>query len=310
MQSSLNLFLHFGKRSITFFLLFTLSILTFTNCKKKEPFSLAGSETMHEMILLLTNEFSKQNPDYLPDVRGGGSKLGIEALEAGITDIALVSRNLKPEEKVLLNAKKNLEEVVIAYDGAAIVVHPTNPISQIDLETASKIFSGQISNWKEVGGDDLPIKVIIRNKFSGTGLFFKEHVVQKKDLGEEAYTPEIDYSSNSIIVDDNIELVNRVSGDPASISYIGMGYAQNSKDKLKALSYAKRSTDEFIEPNIQNMVNRKYRLARGLYLVYKNQNKKSVDEFVSFATGEKGQKLILKSGYLRSTLEEVEVKAK
>jgi len=308
MQNSLNLFLYYGKRSIIYFFLITL--IAFTNCKKKEPFILAGSETMHEMILLLTNEFSKQNPQFLPDVRGGGSKLGIEALEADITDIALVSRNLKPEEKVLLNAKKNLEEVVIAYDGAAIVVHPANPLTQIDLETASKIFSGQISNWKEVGGDDLPIKVIIRNKFSGTGLFFKEHVVQKKDLGEELFNPNNEYSPNSIIVDDNTELINRVSGDMSSISYIGMGFVKNNKEKLKALEYAKRSNDEYIEPNIQNMINRKYRLARGLYLVYKNQNKKSVDEFVSFATGEKGQKLILKSGYLRSTLEEVEVKAK
>ncbi|NBU97643.1 MAG: hypothetical protein EBS19_05400, partial [Spirochaetia bacterium] len=86
--------------------------LNISFCKAKEPLSLAGSETMHEMILLLTNEFQKQNQNYLTDVRGGGSKLGIDALIGGIVDIAMVSRVLKPEEKESLNQDKNLEEIV------------------------------------------------------------------------------------------------------------------------------------------------------------------------------------------------------
>ena len=283
--------------------------LNISFCKAKEPLSLAGSETMHEMILLLTNEFQKQNQNYLTDVRGGGSKLGIDALIGGIVDIAMVSRVLKPEEKESLNQDKNLEEIVIAYDGAAIIVHPDNPINSIDLLTLSDIFTGKIKNWKELGGDDIPIETVIRNNFSGTGLFFKEHVVQKQDLGDSFFDPSATYTSSAIVVDDNIELANKVAGLRGSISYIGMGSAASSGSKIKIIAYSRKKEDEPVAPTIQNLINRKYRLARGLYLVYKNENKKAVDEFVTFATGEVGQKIILKSGYLRSTLEEVEVKA-
>ncbi len=283
--------------------------LNLNYCKAKEPLSLAGSETMHEMILLLTNEFQKQNGNYLTDVRGGGSKLGIDALMGGIVDIAMVSRVLNPQEKETLNQNNNLEEIVIAYDGAAIIVHPDNPINNIDLETLSGIFTGKIKNWKELGGEDIPIQTVIRNNYSGTGLFFKEHVLQKKDLGESFFDPNANYTSSAIVVDDNIELANKVAGIRGSISYIGMGSAANSGSKIKIIMYSKRKEDEPTAPTIANLINRKYRLARGLYLVYKNENKKAVDEFVTFATGEVGQKIILKSGYLRSTLEEVEVKA-
>ncbi len=304
----LNLKTQFSLRKLIILNVILIS-LNISYCKAKEPLSLAGSETMHEMILLLTNEFSKQNSNYLPDVRGGGSKLGIDALIAGIVDIAMVSRNLNPKEKETLNQNQNLEEIVIAYDGAAIVVHPDNPINSLDLETLSDIFTGKITNWKELGGEDIPIQTIIRNKFSGTGQFFKEHVVQKKDLGEGFFNPNAEYASSAIVVDENIELANKVAGSKGSISCLGMGAAANSGSKIKIVMYSKRKEDEPVAPTITNLINRKYRLARGLYLVYKNENKKAVDEFISFVTGEVGQKIILKSGYLRSTLEEVEVKA-
>ncbi len=290
-------------------ILFLVFLILFS-CKKQETLSLAGSETMHEMVLLLSNEFSKEHTDYLPDVRGGGSKIGIMALTAGITDIAMVSRDLKPDELLDLNKDSNLEEIIIGYDGAAIVVHSSNPIQKINLELASDIFTGKITNWKELGGADLPIETVVRNRNSGTGLFFKEHVVQKKDLGAQFYDPSAEFNPNSIVVDDNIELINRVASTPGAISYLGMGSANQAGSKIKLLSYSRKDSDEPILPSIENVLNRKYRLARGLYLVYKNENKKSVDEFISFATGEKGQKLVLKSGYLRSALEEVEVKSK
>jgi phosphate transport system substrate-binding protein len=88
-----------------------------------------------------------------------------------------------------------------------------------------------------------------------------------------------------------------------------MGSAGQAGSRIKLLLYSKKETDEPILPSIENVFNRKYRLARGLYLVYKNENKKSVDEFISFATSEKGQLIVSKSGYLRSALEEVQVKA-
>jgi phosphate transport system substrate-binding protein len=126
-------------------ILVILVLSSIFSCKKKEPITLAGSETMHEMVLLVSNEFAKEYSEYIPDVRGGGSKIGITALMAGITDIAMVSRDLKPDELLDLNKDSNLEEIIIGYDGAAIVVHSTNPIQKINLELASDIFTGKIN---------------------------------------------------------------------------------------------------------------------------------------------------------------------
>lgn len=287
--------------------LLPLLILFFSSCVKKETLSLAGSETMHEMVLQLTNQFMKENSSYIVDVRGGGSQLGIDALEAGIVDIALVSRPLLPTEKDTLNSSNNLEEIVVAYDGAAIIVHPDNPMEEIDLDTASRIFSGKVSTWKEINGVDESIETVIRNKNSGTGMYFKEHVVRKKDLGVSFYDNSIEFSPTSIVVEDNLELIKKIASSPGGISYVGMGYANESNGRIKVLKYKKKKEDEAFLPTISNLISRKYKIARGLYLVYKSNNKKSIDDFISFATGERGQKLIIKSGYLRSSLDEVEV---
>ena len=291
------------------YILTLLLFLPILNCRKQIPLSLAGSETMHESILLLSSEFMKQNSSYIVDVRGGGSRLGIEALQAGIVDIAMVSRDLKEDEKMTLDKDNNLEEITVAYDGAAIVVHRSNSLVEIDLETVSKIFRGEINNWKELGGEDLPIVRIRRNQNSGTALFFKERVIQMKDLGPNYYNSELDYYRDSVVVEDQNQIVSQVFQTPGAISYLGMGAANQAIDRVKLLKYKRKKEDDSVTPSIKNLMNRRYRLARGLYLVYKNNDKKSVNDFISFVTGEVGQRLILKTGYLRSSLPEVEVKA-
>jgi phosphate transport system substrate-binding protein len=290
-------------------ILILLFLINLFNCKQKEVLTIAGSETMHETVLVLSNEFQKDIGGTIIDLRGGGSKLGIEALEAGMIDIAMVSRDLNQEEKDKLNLSNNLEEIVIGYDGAAIVVHPDNPISKIDLETASKIFRGEIQSWKEIGGDDIEIIPLVRNQNSGTAFFFKEHVVKMKDLGAQKFNSEYDYSSKAITLENPNEIISKMKDDKRTISYIGMGQANQKTSGVKLLEFARKPENEYISPNIENVMNRKYRLARRLSLVYRNTNKKSIDQFITYVTGEKGQSLVLKSGYLRSTLPEVEVKS-
>lgn len=296
-------------RRINLFMIFPiLTMLVFASCKEKQPLVLSGSETMHEMMIQVSHEFEKENP-YLVTVNGGGSQKGIDDLKAKLTDIALVSRELKEDERQILDRENNLEQVIVAYDGAAIVVNPENKVSEITLEQTSDIFSGKIKNWKEVNGEDLPIEVIIRNDKSGTAAFFKEHVLQKKDLGASQFNSSIEYSKDAIQIKDNYELIEKVTTKKGSISYIGMGWVNNSKGKIKALSYGRTADAEKIAPSVENIIKRKYRLARGLYLVYKNiGGKQGISDFVSFVTSEKGQKAIQTSGYLRSTLPEVEVK--
>ena len=176
-----------GYMKFTKYIILFLISLFFTDCKKQEKIIITGSETMHSMILLISNNFMKENKNYSIDVRGGGSGEGINELINGITDIALSSRDLTESEFEKLNHKQTLESIVVAYDGAAFVVHPMNPVEKLTLEQASDIFTGKINNWKQLDGLDKPIKVVIRDNYSGTAHYIKEHVVRQLDLGQSHY---------------------------------------------------------------------------------------------------------------------------
>ena len=300
-----------GYMKFTKYIILFLISLFFTDCKKQEKIIITGSETMHSMILLISNNFMKENKNYSIDVRGGGSGEGINELINGITDIALSSRDLTESEFEKLNHKQTLESIVVAYDGAAFVVHPMNPVEKLTLEQASDIFTGKINNWKQLDGLDKPIKVVIRDNYSGTAHYIKEHVVRQLDLGQSHYfkNKQNDYSKDAIVLINNEEIVDFVEKNPDAIAYMGMGFA-HVNSKFKPLKYARTKEDEPILPNIDNIVKRKYKLSRALKILYKTDKAGAkIDEFVKYILSESGQKGVLQSGYLRSTLPEVEVNA-
>ncbi|MCB1189278.1 MAG: phosphate ABC transporter substrate-binding protein [Leptospiraceae bacterium] len=296
-------------KSLTY-IVFILISMFFQNCQKS--LLVTGSETMHPMMLILANAYMKTNSRTTVDIKGGGSKVGIDSLIKKQTDIAVASRDILPEESEKLDKNGKLEKLTIAYDGASIVVHPQNPIESITLTQASDIFSGKITNWKEIGGSDSRIQVIIRNDNSGTAYFFKEHILQKHDLGEDEYNQNknLEYTSTSKTVQDNSELLEIVSKNPDTIAYIGMGSAISEiSKKVKPLKYHRTDETEAIIPSIENVYNRKYKLARPLFILY-YQGTGKVDEFISFITSEQGQQAVIKSGYLRSSLPEVKISDK
>ncbi|TGK03792.1 phosphate ABC transporter substrate-binding protein [Leptospira semungkisensis] len=281
------------------------------NCKK-ETILITGSETMHTMLNVVASGYSNKAPDTKVEVQGGGSFEGIEKLFEGKTDIAASSRPLTPEEQVQLEKKGKFEGVLIGYDGIAIVVHPENPVSKLTLDQVSKVFSGEINDWSKLGGKPGPIHVLLRNDKSGTTAYFETHILRQRDLGEKAYqaAKKKEYISSAKIVTDNDSMADEIQKDPAAVGFMGMGNAQiQNKGKVKAVPYARTEKDPFVEPNIQNVSNREYKLARGLYLFYLSDRGKKIDEFVTYITSEEGQALVLKSGYLRSTLSTVEVEA-
>jgi len=280
-------------------------------CGKKEKVKITGSETMHHMMDIIASDYMKKKRKVSVDVKGGGSAEGIEELVRGQTNIALSSRGLIDRELLDLEKQGKIGQIVIAYDGTAIITHPENKVDKINLHSASDLFSGIISNWKELGGDDLPVQILIRNDKSGTAYYFREHILRKKDLGEEEFRKNRfnDFAKTSKIVKDNDEMADFISGNKGAVGYMGMGSAEvDAKDKVKPLKYSKTEKDEPVIASIENVYNRKYRLARPLYMIYITNSGNKIDEFVSFVTSEEGQLSIRKSGYLRSTLPEVEVK--
>jgi len=292
--------------------LLVLLMLVLWNCGPKEILTITGSETMHGMAEYLGKEFEKENSKIKVQVFGGGSLEGITKLISGETNIALSSRDLDEKEVAILSKKGDLEKLIIAYDGVAIVVHPSNPLTKLDLRSISNAFQGKILNWKQIGGSDAPIQVIVRNDKSGTLSYFTDHILKQKDLGSKEFekNKNNEYISSAKTVSDNGEMADFISKNPNSIGFMGMGSAIiENKGKLKTLSYAIQPNDAFVEPSIENVYNRKYRLSRGLYMIYRADSHVKVDSFSSFLTGEVGQELILKRGYLRASLPEVEVKA-
>ncbi|WP_411824518.1 phosphate ABC transporter substrate-binding protein [Leptospira sp. 'Mane'] len=293
-------------------LCYILITMAFSACKEKQSLKIAGSETMNAMMRYLGSEYENSNSDIKVIVEGGGSETGIDRLRKGEIDIAVSSRDLNQNEFDDLRKTGNLEKIRVAYDGVALVVNPKNPATKLNLNQVSDIFSGKVLNWKEVGGADAPIQIVIRNDKSGTQDYFENHILRKKDLG----IPEFEKNkSNKIvstakIVKDNAELANFVETNPNAIGYMGMGSAIiDHKTKVKSLDYARKASDPYVTPSIRSVYDRKYRLARELFAIYKTDQGDKIDAFITFLTSEKGQESVIRSGYLRASLPEVEVSA-
>ena len=165
------------KKRIYPFMLF-LCLTTFGSMAQR----IKGSDTVLPLTQTLSEEYLKTNPSASVTVTGGGSGVGISALLDGTTDIAMASRRIKFGEKMKMKqAKHDPQEVIVAYDALAVIVHPDNPVRQLTREQLEGIFRGKITNWKEVGGEDRKIVVYSRETSSGTYEFFKESVLGNKN---------------------------------------------------------------------------------------------------------------------------------
>ena len=141
-----------------------------------------GSDTVLPVAQQTAERFMNQHPDARVTVTGGGTGVGISALMDNTTDIAMASRPIKFSEKMKTKeAGQEVDEVIVAYDALAVVVHPSNPVKQLTRQQLEDIFRGKITNWKQVGGDDRKIVVYSRETSSGTYEFFKENVLKNKN---------------------------------------------------------------------------------------------------------------------------------
>jgi len=148
--------------------------------------TIKGSDTVLPLAQKEAEDLMKADSNISVTVVGGGSGVGITALLDGTTDIAMASRDLKTEEKLKFSeGKKDIEQVIIAFDALSVIVNPNNKVSQLTREQLEKIFTGEIKNWKEVGGDDEKIVAYSRESSSGTYEFFKEEVMEKKNYAND-----------------------------------------------------------------------------------------------------------------------------
>jgi len=269
-------------------------ILGFSGCgrpnKKDSAIQIKGSDTMVNLGQAWAEAFMQADPKVSVAVTGGGSGTGIASLLSNTCDIAELSRELKPEE-IALAKQKGFEpkQIIVALDGLAVVVHPANPLSQLTLDQLAAIFSGSVSNWKEVGGSDLPIVVLSREVNSGTHVYFKEHVLRR---GKEN---QVEFAASALMLPSSQAIADEVAQNPGAIGYFGMGYISARE---KALAIAMDSASPYIQPTIENVVSQAYPISRPLIMVTHGKPSGLVARFIDFVLSPQGQKIVVKIDFV------------
>jgi phosphate transport system substrate-binding protein len=264
--------------------LFTFLLLT-VNQLFAQKFKIKGSDTELPLSQNEAEEYMKRNRNANLMVTGGGSGVGLAALLNGTTDVAQASRSLRMDEKLKLkNEGKAYKEVIIAYDAIAVIVHPTNKVNHLTREQLEAIYTGKITNWKDVGGENMKIVIYSRETSSGTYEFFKEHVLNKKN-----YTPA------TLLMPATGAIVQSVSQTKGAIGYIGLGYLEKN---VKALSVSYDSGVTYVAPSVATAKNNTYPISRPLYYYYLTSVENLVSPFIKFVLSSAGQQIVLKSGYV------------
>ena len=231
----------------------------------------AGSTSIQPFADHWAEVYMKDYPGRVVNVQGGGSSAGIQAARDGAADIGMSSRELKAAEKDLL-------EVVVAWDGLAIIVHPDSMVTDLTLDLVRSVFSGNIRNWKNLGGPDKTINVVTREEGSGTRGAFQEMVMKEERIFKGA-----------IVQDSNGTVREIVAGDPDSIGYISLGLVN---DKVKAIRL------EGITPSYKEIMEKRYKLIRPFLFVTEGPPGPAALDFIHFVLSRKAQEMVRHDGLI------------
>ena len=247
--------------------------------RKGNKITISGSTTVLPIAQATAEIFMDLNPDVNISVRGGGSSVGIASIMAGTVDIGNASRHIKAKE--LASARENgvnPYENVVANDGIAIVIHKNNPVKDLTLEQIKDIYTGKISNWKEVGGPAMQIVVISRDVSSGTFEVFNKKVLNNaKCIG------------GALMLASNNAVVSTIAGTPGAIGYAGLGYVNKTVNAVKVNGIAASK---------QTVQNKTYPIARTLHMYTNGAPKGLVKEYIDFILSSEGQKIVEEQGFI------------
>jgi phosphate transport system substrate-binding protein len=250
-----------------------------------------GSDTLLNLALAWAEAYQKIEPSTSIAITGGGSGTGIAALINHTADIANASRPMKDEE--IAAAKANgvdPVEIPIAIDALAVVVHPDNPVSQLTIDQLSDIFTGRITNWKEVGGNDAPIVLVSRDSNSGTHVYFLEVVVRKSEKdNKDIFAPQ------TLLMPSSVGITSEISRNPNAIGYDGLGYVTEHE---KVIAVAHKNGSPFVLPSAETAANGNYPLARPLYMYTAGEPTGAIGKYLDWVRGPEGQKIVTQMGFV------------
>ncbi len=268
--------------------------LSLAPCSGAEDFTsiqIKGSDTMVNLTQAWAERFSETHPDANIAVTGGGSGTGIVALINGTCELAACSRMMKPKEIAMAESKGvEPKEYVVAMDGIAVAVNPENPISELNIDQLSDIFTGKIKNWKELGGDDKRIVLLSREVNSGTHVFFKEHVLRK---GMEGSTEE--FAPDALLMPSSQAIADEIASNPNAIGYYGMGYISPAQ---KAIKVAMNNGAPYEYPSLENVRSGAYPITRPLLVYSRGIPEGMVKEFMDFIFSDEGQEIVKETEFV------------
>jgi len=250
-----------------------------------------GSDTIVNLALAWAEQYQADHPDVRISVTGGGSGTGLAALINGTVDIANASRKIKDEE--ITQAEANgiqPVEFVIARDAIAVIVNPENPVSQLTLQQISDIYSGQINNWSEIGGEDRPIVRLSRETNSGTHVYFLETVLRLGDKNNKTL-----FAMNTLLLPSSEGIINEVRSNPNAIGYDGLGYVPQD---LKIIAVAKSASDAYVLPSAATVNDKTYAVARDLYMYTAGEPTGAIKVYLDWIVSDSAQEIVTKLGFV------------
>ena len=249
-----------------------------------KPLSIKGSDTMVIMNARLAEAFMTANPATQIQVTGGGSGVGIAALINGTTDIAASSRPIKTSETDKLKARFATVgySYPIARDGLSVYLNEKNPVKDLTIAQIRDIYTGKVTNWKQVGGNDAQIILYSRENSSGTYTYFKDNVLLGRDFAPRAQT-----------LQGTAAVVNAVAKDANGIGYGGAAYAKG----IRFAGVKKDDKSPAVQPSLDTVRTGQYPISRYLYLYTRVKPSKEMKAFIDWATGPAGQQIVSKVGY-------------
>jgi phosphate transport system substrate-binding protein len=244
-----------------------------------------GSDTMVILGQKWAEVYMKSHSGAAVQVTGGGSGTGIAALLNGGTDICNASRPMKAAEAAdfLRKFRARPHEYKMCFDGLSVYVNKGNPVTQLSFPQLEGIFTGKITNWKQVGGPDALISLYGRENSSGTYEFFKEHVLNKKDFAASTKT-----------MPGTAAVIQGVASDANGIGYGGIAYAEGAK----SLKVSKTDGGDAVAPCEETVLSGKYPISRYLFC-YVNPNKDNgaVADYINWCLSDAGQVVVKDVGY-------------
>ena len=286
------------KRTLILFLLFSFLFVSCgssstdtTSDSPAQYIENKGSDTIVNLALAWAETYQAEHADVRISVTGGGSGTGIAALINGTVDIANASRKIKDEEIAEAQGKGvNPLEHIIARDAIAVIVNQENPVSELTLQQISDIYSGKITNWSEVGGEDRPIVKLSRETNSGTHVYFLETVLRLGNKEDKTL-----FSTDTLLLPSSEGIISEVRSNPNAIGYDGLGYVP---EDLKMIAIAEEAGGAYVLPAITTVNDKTYPIARDLYMYTDGEPTGVVKDYLDWMLSAEAQEIVAELGFV------------